>query len=86
LRMFISSLNVSEKMPYDIFPGALKLFFTLIIPVIFRATYPALIATNYPIRLSLLILFIEMLLLILFWSLFALAWKQGVKRFESHGG
>ncbi len=86
LRNILSTMFIIEKTPVNVMPSALKFTYTLAVPLIFLATYPALILTKYSVMYSLGILATEIIIAIAWFSFFALVWKKGVERFESYGG
>lgn len=81
-----NSLKETKTFPVDLFNGYIKGILTIVYPVIFLGTYPALATTIFTISNSLLILFYELVLLFTLILIMLLLWKHGIKRYESLGG
>lgn len=86
LRNTLSTLFILEKTPVNILQSTLRFTYTFAIPLIFLATYPALIITRLSLRESLAVLGVEITVAIVWFSFFAFVWKKGVERFEAYGG
>lgn len=75
------------RYPLTVLPVVIQYLLTIGMPIIFAATWPALFLTNNIPLLEYLVLFILLIFVILAWTgLLQLAWKAGLRRYESGGG
>lgn len=86
LRNTLLTLFYIEKTPINVMPSGLKFMYTFAVPLIFLATYPALIITKYSLVFSLLVFAVEIVIAAVWFGIFAFVWKKGIKRFEAYGG
>ncbi|MFW9994413.1 MAG: ABC transporter permease [Candidatus Odinarchaeota archaeon] len=75
------------RYPLTVLPWFLQGLLTVGMPIIFAATWPALFLTGSLALLDYLVLIGELLLVIGGWYIFLeMAWKAGLRRYESAGG
>lgn len=86
LRDALMSLDVADNYPLNIFPGVIRGFFTFVVPTIFVATYPALIVSEWSWIFSFRAFALELLVLIIWISIFTVTYRKGLRRYESFGG
>jgi len=86
LRDLFIELFVFQNYPLSEFPRAFIVVFSLAIPLIFSATVPVLVLTQWTTQRSLGVLFILICIISLQMFLFWRLWNRGLKRYESFGG
>ena len=86
LRDALISLDAADNYPLNIFPGAIRGFFTYVVPTIFVATYPALIVSQWSWILSFQIFALELAILAGWLIIFNITYRKGLRRYESFGG
>lgn len=75
-----------NRYPITIFPKLVTAFFTVFLPVIFIATYPALVLVKLSVTRGLQILGGELLIAGLWTFLVYQIWQRGIRRYENIGG
>ncbi len=87
LRDLFVELFVFQNYPLTEFPSAFIFVFTLIIPLIFSGTIPALILTEkITFGWSMLLLLLLVVIIVIQLVCFNKLWMKGLRRYESHGG
>jgi ABC-2 type transport system permease protein len=86
IRNIFVAFFVTEKVPITIFPATIKFMFTFMLPIIFIATYPVLAVVEFTVAESLNIILIESMVAVIWFFIFSLIWKRGIRRFEAYGG
>lgn len=79
IRDMVMNTTDMSRIPLTFFPGPLQLVFVFFIPLAFVTYYPALILKEP--QNMLLILFVEILVLIIFYLISKLVWKKGLERY-----
>lgn len=87
LHEIIGSGDHFLRIPLDILPKGLQLFFTFGIPYMFAATFPALFSAQKLLWLDLLVPMAGLMLsLTALYFIQDLLWRRGVRRYEGRGG
>ncbi|MFX1511052.1 MAG: ABC transporter permease [Promethearchaeota archaeon] len=75
------------RYPLTVLPFFLQAFLTVGMPIIFAATFPSLFLVGEINLANYLILIVELLIVIIGWYIFLeIAWKAGLRHYESAGG
>ncbi len=86
LRDLFIELFLFQQYPLSEFPRVMIIFFSLFVPLIFSATTPVLVLTQWPLERSLMVLAGMILITVIQILLFRYIWKKGLRRYESNGG
>ncbi len=86
LRNMLSGFFQLEKTPLNVLPFTAKMIYTFLFPLIFIATYPVLVVSEFSLVEGLEILALELVIAFTGYLLLFILWKRGIKRFEAYGG
>ncbi len=86
LRDLFIELFLFQNYPLSEFPKPFIVVFTIVIPMIFAATTPVLVLTQWDVATSLTALGAMILIIVTQLLLFKFLWNRGLRRYESYGG
>lgn len=86
IRDLFIELFVFQNYPLSEFPNAFIFVFSLVIPLIFSATVPVLVLTQFSTAQALGLLAGMVVIIAGQLTLFSFLWKRGLRRYESFGG
>lgn len=86
IRDLFVELFLFERYPLSEFPKSIVVFFSLFVPLIFCATVPVLILSEWNELRSLLVLLAMIAIITLQMLVFIFTWRKGLRRYESYGG